>query len=112
MGYHIHHTIVVTSFQSDAISEAHRLAVETFGASSIVSPLCAGLTNGYQSFMIAPDGSKEGWQQSDDMDAARAAFRFALRRLEERSLWVDWVEVSFGGDEPDVNTRLVDHTTL
>ena len=109
MGYHIHHAIVVTSWQTKGINEAHRLALRHFGVSSIVSPLRGGLTNGYESFFVAPDGSKEGWPESDDMDIKRTEFKAALRELARRDLWVSWVEVAFGGDEPEINTRVVDH---
>ena len=54
--------------------------------------------NGYKSFVLLPDGSKEGWQESDDGDALR--FRLMNRLGEDdyedgSSPW-DWVAIGYG----------------
>lgn len=49
--------------------------------------------NGYQTFMVAPDGSKEGWAASDEGDALRERI---IARLKEDSGYWEWVEVGFG----------------
>ncbi|RIV20315.1 hypothetical protein DYU11_19890 [Fibrisoma montanum] len=46
--------------------------------------------------MIAPDGSKEGWHESDYCDKARHEL---IRFIKNRKLYVDYVEVAFGGDD-------------
>ncbi|MCZ6655585.1 MAG: hypothetical protein O7D91_21460 [Planctomycetota bacterium] len=54
--------------------------------------------NDTTSFILWPDGSKEGWQESDDGDDLRSKF---IRRIAEddysdgSSPWA-WVEVGFG----------------
>jgi hypothetical protein len=66
-------------------------------------------------FMIIPDGSKEGWPGSDEGDARREAFlaevrrRAALTLLDEDDEWFfDWVEVQYGND--DGITKIVTHS--
>jgi len=70
--------------------------------------------NGYKSFMITPDGSKEGWEASDKGIAMRAEWVAWMRghdREEEPCMWVDWAHVNFGGDEPEGST-LTDHSGI
>ena len=90
MGYICHHTIVVCSW-GDHINEAHDKAVDLFG--ELVSPIINGLTNGYQSFFVAPDGSKEGWNTSDEMNDNRNEFVIYLK-----STYCDWFEIQFGDE--------------
>ncbi len=72
MGTMQHHVVVVTSWNKELILDAHKEAVRLRCA---VSDVVEGVINGYQSFfMIAPDGSKEGWDDSQIGDAQRAAF--------------------------------------
>jgi hypothetical protein len=68
----------------------------------LVGPVAA-ITNGDASFAFLPDGSKEGWDTSDEGDAHRAAFIALCRKY-----LVDFVCVRFGGDEPDM-AHIVDH---
>jgi hypothetical protein len=46
--------------------------------SNLCSPIIHSRTNGYSWLFIAPDGSKEGWSTSDDMDAKREKIRRTL----------------------------------
>jgi hypothetical protein len=98
MGYIKHHTIVVTSWKEDDIIDAHNKAIEIFdkraGSGSLISPIIEGIVNTQSSFFIAPDGSKEGWTESDQCDEARNAY---LDWLESTNR-VDFVEVMFGGN--------------
>ncbi len=103
MGYMRHHTIIVTSPLADRIKEAHDRAQQVFDVEDppgperferLVSPILQGMTNGYQSFFIAPDGSKEGWGTSDTGDDLREQF---ITWLREQAM-TDWVLVQFGDD--------------
>lgn len=98
MGYFRHHAIVVTS-SGDHLDHAHAEAVRTFEGTtaSVTAPTSAAM-NGYRSFLVAPDGSKEGLGESDRAEAAREQFVAWLR---EHSM-TSWVEVSFGGDDADM----------
>jgi hypothetical protein len=57
--------------------------------------------NAYSSFMVATDGSKEGWSESDAGDARRKAFIAWLdtQRFEDGSTPFRWVEVQYGDEE-------------
>ena len=110
MGYMQHHAIIVTSWNEARVAEAHTKAHELFdvpgspgysAATASITPVTEETMNGYVSFMVAPDGSKEGWDHSDAGDAARAAFIEWLRAQchEDGSSKLDWVEVQFGDDE-------------
>lgn len=63
-----HHSIVVVG---RSLKVSHNKAVKMFGV--LVSPIITSI-NGIQSYFIAPDGSGEGWEQSDDMDKLREKF--------------------------------------
>lgn len=103
MGYHIHHAIVVTSWDDKYLNVAHARAKEMF--KHLVSNITGPGTNGFISFLIAPDGSKEGWDTSNEHDDQREEFCDWLDSEEE--LGVDYFEAAFGGDEPEFNTRLL-----
>lgn len=72
MGYMRHHAIVVTSDIEKLIAEAHEKAKEIFGDGA--SEVIKDNINGYISFFIAPDGSKEGWEPSQEGNQNRKAF--------------------------------------
>ena len=100
MGYIAHHAIVVTGFDMAHTDLARQAAQEAFSyvhMEYLVGDLIGPAVNGYCSFVVAPDGSKEGWDESDAGDTARAAFVAWLRT----EGMVDWVEVRFGGDDYD-----------
>jgi hypothetical protein len=62
MGHIKHHGIAVTSGIDELIEEAHTKAKSIFKERA--SEILNSETNGYKSFFIAPDGSKEGWVAS------------------------------------------------
>lgn len=51
--------------------------------------------NGYRTLVLLPDGSKEGWPDSEEGDALRDEFIDWLR-VRRSMVWWDWVEVSLG----------------
>lgn len=93
MSYYRHHAIVVTSWSADAINAAADKARGL--AMNVVGPEGSVGCNGYQSFMVCPDGSKENWGDSDRGDAKRDSLVDWL----EDQLSLNWVEVEFGGDQ-------------
>lgn len=98
MGYIKHHAIIVTGWEQDRIGwiihEASRLKMRVIGPSREV-------INGYISVLVCPDGSKEGWPDSDSGDNARAQFKAWLnaQRYEDGSSPLEWVEVAYGSDD-------------
>lgn len=102
MGYMCHHAIVLTSWSTNHLNEAHNKATD-LGMS--VTPITAEGTNGYRSFLVAPDGSKEGWDESDLGDTRRTELIEWLesQRTEDSGTYVDWVEVQFGDEDGDTH---------
>ena len=93
MGYIKHHAIIVTSWDEKRIETAHTVALDTGNnVTGIVGPL----TNGYCTFTIVPDGSKEGWPPSDDGDVSRHMF---IEWITNNSDRLEWVYVSYGNDD-------------
>ena len=118
MGYVRHNAIIVIDHgYGDGIEEAHAMATKIFTAATdmnadfgaLVSPVIHSALNGYRSFYVAPDGSKEGWESSDTGDLARRQLRNWLHEHHERLGYVDFVEVEgFGGD--DNHAEIANHS--
>lgn len=104
MGHIRHHAITVTSWNSDKIDLAYHKAIDIFPWVSPPSPVA---TNGYISFFIPPDGSKEGWEESEVGDLKRLGFVKWLdeQRFEDDSSVFAWVEVQYGDD--DLETLII-----
>lgn len=51
--------------------------------------------NAYYTIIIPPDGSKEGWEESDAGDARRDWLLKIIAESEHAGRW-DWIEVEFG----------------
>jgi hypothetical protein len=98
MGYIRHHTIVVTGADDFGghVTAAHEEARRVFtDTAAHVSEITPASVNASKSFFIAPDGSKEWWDESDRCNAAREQYVAWLREQGH----VEWVEVQFGDDE-------------
>jgi hypothetical protein len=95
MGYIKHHAIVVTSWDFNTICEVATDANKLFRSVAPVSGLLGPGVNGYYTLCIAPDGSKEDWDDSAKGDVARNLF---MDSLEKRSQ-VSWVLLSFGDEQ-------------
>lgn len=108
MGYMVHHAILVTSWDTEKLDTAHQAAERI--VHGLVSPIVKGRINTENSFFVAPDGSKEGWDTSNEGDEQRAAFIAWLREQE----WSDgsspyaWALVQYGDDDGD--QRVVEAT--
>lgn len=112
MGYFAHHALIVTGRSRDEVVAAHSEAVRILGTwervasgavvdpdpVQLLSPVSDYIVNGGASwFVMFPDGSKEGWQESDEGDRCRAEIVAAL----EANSSCDYAVIRFGGDEPD-----------
>ena len=106
MGYMCSHAIVVTSYD-EKIEPAHAKAVE-LGCNP--SPIMDSPMNGYRSFFVPPDGSKEGWDESNAGNDRRDLFIEWLRSqvYNDLSSWIDWAEVQYGDDNE--HTYVVRHS--
>jgi len=109
MGYIKHNAIVVTGWEEEKIVEARNKAIEIFEkcftdeptvkpyGGKLVSEVINGLINSQSSFFIAPDGSKEGWDTSENGDIARREFLDWLKNNPDN--YCDYIEIQFGGDD-------------
>lgn len=106
MGYMRHNAIIVTSWGDKAITEAAKHAKEL--GLQVLGPSDEAV-NSYRSLLICPDGSKEGWPESEQGERRRAAFRGWLnaQRYEDGSTSLEWVESVYGSD--DSTAAIADH---
>lgn len=100
MGYISHNAILITSCDyENRIQEIRKVCVEILShydlPESMISPIVTSKMNDYASILIAPDGSKEGWDSSDKGDAFRDEIKQYLRKWQHG----DWVEVQYGNDD-------------
>jgi hypothetical protein len=106
MGYVAHNAIVVTSLLSEPLRRAHT-AAKMFGLTC--SEIVSSPVNGVTTFLVAPDGSKEGWSESVEGDSNRAALVAWLRRqrYSDGSGPYEWFEARYGSD--DRRASMVSH---
>jgi hypothetical protein len=97
-----HDALIVTGW-GEHIEKAHATAVsiaketpQPSGSSLdwavLVSPICPGVMNGYATFLVAPDGSKEWWEHSKIAAQMRRAIVEAL----QGHYMVTVVQIRFG----------------
>lgn len=104
MGYVEHNAIVVTSWNREHLEIARTLAS---GQGLEITSIAKSNVNAYFSFLIVPDGSKDGWEDDLEGDKSREKWIVAMR---EKNLFVDWVEIVYGGDRDmdDLSPEVVD----
>lgn len=90
MGDIQHHAIIVTSDFKN-VEEAREKAMEIFAGCCEVSPVSKPAINGFKSFCVFPDGSKEGWADSNEANDRRASFTLWLKEH-----CYEWVLVTYG----------------
>ena len=108
MGYIRHDAIVVTAFDKSHLRAALKKA-ETLGLP--VSEPVESITNSYVSFLIAPDGSKEGWDESRKGDDARDSWKAWANEKWTKGLYCYWVHLSYAGDEKS-DTKIVEQAEM
>lgn len=96
MGYMQHHAIIVTAY-NDRIYPLHVKAIDIFG--DAVTEILPSAINGYRSFFVGPDGSKEGWPESDAGNARRQEFN---EWLKENNQSHDAAEVQYHDEGNDL----------
>lgn len=106
MGDIMHHTIIVTSWDKERIKKAHKKACKVFPT---VSESIESQINGYESFFIPPDGSKEGWAESERGNENRQEFIEWLnsQKYEDGSTPFDWAEIQYG-DDKNKDNKMID----
>lgn len=94
MGYIKHHAIIVTSWDDQQIDKAKKVA-DNIGL--LVTNVVTDNINGYSTFLICPDGSKEGWPESETGDKMRNDFLDTIKAFSN----IEWVEVSYSPDDAE-----------
>lgn len=99
MGYMIHTAIIVTCGHDDVMTKAYATAVEVFGINGVTERISSGC-NGYVSFLIPPDGSKEGWDDSRKSDRRRRRYMEWCQEMAyiDGSNTIEAIEVTYCGD--------------
>ncbi|WP_033417420.1 hypothetical protein [Cytophaga aurantiaca] len=102
-----HHALIITcndrkildSIRNKAI-ELYKLHMEASNGSNLVSEIKDSIVNNYCSFFIIPDGSKEGYDASDDGDIIREKLIDHLKPLcKSDEYHLSFGEISFGSDD-------------
>ena len=109
MGYIRHNAILVTGNYDNWASKAREKALNIF-SEDLVSYIMKSPINRYETFFVAPDGSKEGWDESDIGDKHRAEFIAWLnaQKYDDNSSPLAWVEIQYGDDEGQ--TIVINHS--
>jgi hypothetical protein len=92
VGYTKHDAVIATVLGMDMPDiDEFRASLPARIRHLVIGPVDDVAGNGYATYAFMPDGSKEGWPQSDAADEARERFKalFAEGR---------WVHVVYGGD--------------
>jgi hypothetical protein len=102
MGYVQHDTVIVTTDESQAPDlDAFRASIPERFRRLVIGPI-PSVVNAYVTCVFLPDGSKEGWVDSDTGDDIRARFVALFgQRFSDGSSWHDVVHVTYGGDYQD-----------
>ena len=104
MGYERNHAIIVSAwdFTFELLRSAHRAIQEQtqFRPTAIAHD---SYNLGYHTFLVPPDGSKEGWEESHRGDRERDVVVKILRsyEYEDGSNPLHWVEVQYHDDNGD-----------
>lgn len=92
MGYIKHNAICVTCFDKEQTNRLHDKAKEIFG--ELVTEIIESAINQYYSFFVAPDGSKEGWKDSDEYDIKRKKYKQFIKENNHNFL-CEYVDVTY-----------------
>lgn len=105
MGYMSHDAVVAVTadFREGGLPDMDKFreSLPPKMARLVIGPIITD-PNAYAVYAFLPDGSKEGWADSDAADEARERFKDLFRfRYDDESTPDDWVHVRFGGDRVD-----------
>lgn len=104
MSYIRHHAIVVTGWLASEVADAASFA-RSVGA-SVIGP-SEKVMNGYSTFTVCPDGSKEGCAESNDGDSRRIRI---VAHLKDKASFLEWAVVEYGAD--DDSASVIEHTWM
>lgn len=97
MGIEYHEAIIISCYTRKTAMKYYKVAKECFSICPISCPTKEA-TNSISSFMISPDGSKEGWDTSTTADKERLRFIDCIIKQSRKLGGCEWVWVKFGYD--------------
>jgi len=104
----IQNDVIIVTGYAQYIENANKKAKEIFNKpyldyalKELVTPIVEHITNQEGTFMIAPDGSKEGWDLSDECNCRRNEY---ISWLKKNPDGLDWVCVTYG----EIQYKIVD----
>lgn len=97
MGYMRHHAIVATTWSKDSMADLVAFLLEE--KIEHLGPHAARV-NDYHTILVPPDGSKEGWEASDDGDEERRMVIAKIKSFsyDDGSNPFAWALVRYGDD--------------
>jgi hypothetical protein len=95
----LHHAILITAYSDDRFDELCDAVHRIYG-SDCYAESASCQWNGYRHLLIPPDGSKEGWRESDQGDSYRDQVIEWLesKRFDDSGSPYAWVEVQYGDE--------------
>ena len=102
MGIMQHHTVVATTWSEEEFERVQSWCLQQ--PSEFFAFQSKPAMNHYQAIVLLPDGSKEGWTDSEEGDQRRQQFLAVLREADNddgSNPWA-WVEVTFGEIEVSI----------
>lgn len=111
-----HHTIAITAsdkVQLEALRgkviNIYKEKMEAKKGFQLVSPIIESLINNFCTFYIAPDGSKEGYDASDDGDIIRKSITTLIESYKQADGEnpFRYVEIAYGAD--DNSSQIISH---
>jgi len=107
MGYMRHHAICISSWNRKELLKVHNKAKKIFN--HLATEIVDSTINSESSFFIAPDGSKEGWEESNLYNKKRTDIVDFIekRKYADGSNCIRYAELFFADDEK--NCAIVNH---
>jgi len=102
-----HHVLIITCNDRNTLELIRQKAAELFktymeasSGSKLLTEIKESLINNYFTFFIIPDGSKEGYDASDDGDIIRQKLIEHLKTvIAATEFHLSYAELAFGGDD-------------
>ena len=99
MGYIKHEAVLATTWDDANVAELRKKLAEWSQEDQARVLIGPSTMNGYVTVILVPDGSKEGWDESDKWDVLRAHFLSFLTAQHWQTLIV-----TYGDDRPSVQS--------
>jgi hypothetical protein len=99
MGYFRHRCVVVCTWNEEIHAKIFAWMESLLPEERKLIGVSPPMVNGYRSFICWPDGSKEGWAESDVGDKVAAGLKDFIDEDGDSMTCCDGFTVVFGGDD-------------